>query len=109
VAGYTSNLGGIYVRRGQAAAAEPLLRRALAVRERTYPPDDWRTAATKSHLGAALTAGRRYAEAEPLLLAAVKVLKDVPGRQGKEARSARARLVSLYDAWGRPEKAAPYR
>jgi len=25
------------------------------------------------------------------------------------ARDARARIVALYEAWGKPEKAAPYR
>ncbi len=35
-----------------------------------------------------------------------------PGSESLETREARdnlARLVALYEAWGQPEKAAPYR
>ena len=61
-----------------------------------------------SVLGAALMALARYDEAE-VLLNAQRVLKDIPGAQGQEARATRTRLVALYEAWGRPEKAAVYR
>ena len=39
-------------------------------------------------------------------------LPVTPGFEGNKAREGRAnlsRLVALYEAWGRPEKAAPYR
>jgi hypothetical protein len=39
-----------------------------------------------------------------------RVLKDIPGAQGQEAKATTLpRLVALYEAWGRPEKAASYR
>ncbi len=63
----------------------------------------------KSLLGETLTALGRYDEAERLLLEAHGVLKDIPGQQRREAMATRARLVALYEAWGRPEKTISYR
>jgi tetratricopeptide (TPR) repeat protein len=103
------NLARVYLARKEAATAEPLLRQVLEIRRHAFPEDDWRVGEAKSVLGEALTALARYDEAEPLLISARGILKDVPGRQGGEARATRSRLVALYEAWGRPEKAAPYR
>ena len=49
------------------------------------PAGDWRIAQAQSLLGAALFAQKRYAEAEPLMLAADHVLK--PCRAGKRANA----------------------
>ena len=91
------------------AKAEPLLRDALRIQRRAYKPDNWRIGMTCSLLGASLTGLARYAEAEELLIEARKVLRDVPGREGREAAATRTRLVALYEAWGKPDKASPYR
>ena len=109
VAMYMVNLARVHLAQGNARAAEPLLQQALRVRRRAYPENDWRIGATKSLLGASLTALGRYAEAEPLLVDAQGVLKHIPGPQGREAKATLTRLVALYEAWGRPEKAAAYR
>src|SRR5688572_32921514 len=89
-------------------SAEVLLRRALAAQERTDAAE-WRIGMTRSSLGEALTRLGRHPEAETLLLDAARSLEPGPGRQGREAAANRARLAALYDAWGRPEKAAAYR
>lgn len=78
-----------------ATTAETRLRDALQRQQRAWRADDWRTAATRSALGETLTALRRYQEAEHLLIEANAVLKDVPGRQGREAAATRARLAAL--------------
>ena len=109
VANYEANLARQHLAVGAPQQAEKLLRHALAVRERTLPSGDWRIAMTKSLLGAALTARRRYVEAERLLLEANAALRDVPGREGREAKATRERLAVLYDAIGRPDRAAGYR
>jgi serine/threonine protein kinase/Tfp pilus assembly protein PilF len=109
IATYRINLARVYLARNQAAAAEPLLRRSLRVRRRTFREDDWRVGVAKSLLGADLTALGRYGEAEGLLNEAQRVLRDVPGLQGREAVATRVRLAALYDAWGRPQEAALYR
>jgi serine/threonine protein kinase/predicted negative regulator of RcsB-dependent stress response len=95
--------------RGEAAAAEALLRDVLRTREGDWTAGDPRLAMTGSLLGASLTALGRYDEAEPLLLDAHRVLKDAKGRWNRDAGATAARLVALYDAWGQPGKAAPYR
>jgi serine/threonine protein kinase/Tfp pilus assembly protein PilF len=109
IAGLLFHLGSVHLARHDAAGAEELLRDALRRQRVVLPPDDWRLAATKSALGASLTARGRYREAETLLVEANGVLKDVPGRQGREAAATRDRLVALYDALAQPRRAAPYR
>jgi hypothetical protein len=86
---------------GDGAEAEPLLRQSLAVRVKVYAENDWRVGVTRSLLGAALTDLHRYAEAESQLLEAKRILKDVPGPQGREAKATAARLSALHDAWPR--------
>ncbi len=62
-----------------------------------------------SLLGASLMAQKRYAEAEPLMVAAAKDLKPMPGLQDRERLANRARLVQLYEKLRRPRDAARYR
>jgi serine/threonine protein kinase len=109
VAQFEVGLARTHLDRRDPASAEPLLRRALEIQRRAYTPGNWRIGMTCSLLGAALTELGRYGEAEPLLLEAGGMLKDVPGREGREAAATRTRLVALYEAWGKPEKAGPYR
>ncbi len=94
---------------GDMAAAEPLLREAIQIRERVWAADDWRLAATKSMLGIVLTNVRKFEEAETTLLGALHVFKPDTEAEQREIAMARERLVALYEAWGQPEKAAPYR
>ncbi len=102
VAHYRSNLGRVYLARGDAARAEALFRQALQVRRKAFGEDDWRVGVTKSLLGAALTPLGQFEEAEQLLLDAQRVLKDVPGPEGREAKANVVRLQALHDAWARP-------
>ena len=107
---FTVSLALTRVEQGRAREAEPMLRRALEVQRRTLRPGDTRLGQTVSVLGDALTRLGRYAEAEPLLLEAERILRGPkPGLDGEDARANRPRLFALYEAWGRPEKAALYR
>ena len=121
VAIYTINLGAVQLARGTPAAAadaELLLRDGLRIRSlapgivpsrrRTFIEDDWSVGATKSLLGAALLAQRRYEEAETILLDAQRDLASVPSLR-RELTVTTRRLVDLYEAWGKPAKAADYR
>jgi predicted RecB family endonuclease len=81
----------------------------LSRQERTLARDDWRLAATKGILGASLVRRRDYRTAEPLLLEANDVLKEVAGRQGREAAAVHDALAALYQALDRPDRAAGYR
>jgi tetratricopeptide (TPR) repeat protein len=95
VIGYVVNLSRVRIARGDGAATESALREALSVRERLYPPDDWRIAQVQSLLGAALMAAKRDAEAEPLMLAADRGLKPIAGIQERERSANHARLEKL--------------
>ena len=88
-------LGRVHLARREWTTAERLLRDALTRQQKTLPATDWRVAATKSALGASLIELRQFDEAHRLLTDASAVLKDVPGRQGREAAAARQRLAAL--------------
>jgi hypothetical protein len=92
--------------------AEPLLREFLAIRQRKSP-DDWRTFETSSLLGDSLLSQKKFAEAEPLLLAGYNGLKareaKVPAQSKRRLAEAATRIAALYNAWGKPENAAEWR
>jgi serine/threonine-protein kinase len=96
------HLGRVHLARNDVRAAEPLLREALGRQQKALPANDWRTAATKSALGAALTSLKAYDEAERLLTEANAVLKDADGPQGREAAAARQRLAALQQVVYKP-------
>ncbi len=98
--------------RSRWSEAEPLLREALTIREKATP-DEWGRYDAMSLLGVALLGQGRHANAEPLL---------VDGYEGMEARAARIpvpersrlreaaeRVIHLYAAWGRPDRAADWK
>jgi len=66
-----------------------------------------------SQLGAALLGQQKYAEAEPLLLQGHEGLKareaKIPAPRKDSLASAAARIVKLYEAWGKADKAAEWR
>src|SRR5690606_9469180 len=103
---FLTNLSRVRIARGDAAATEETLRQVLRARERLYPAGNWRIAQTQSLLAAALLAEGRYADAEPLMLAADRALQPIAGTQGRERADNRARLASLYLATERPQLAA---
>jgi tetratricopeptide (TPR) repeat protein len=94
------------------AETEALAREVLAFNHKMQP-EDWHRFCAESLLGASLSGQKRYTDAEPLLL---------EGYQGMLARRDRIPvenyhyldrshkwLVELYEAWGKPEKAAEWR
>jgi eukaryotic-like serine/threonine-protein kinase len=119
IAIYKVNLASAHLARQEAGRAEVLLREALDIRvrtprvvpnrRRTLPEDDWSVGAIKSLLGASLAAQARYAEAEAALLEAHRDLTGVPRAPSRDEQATIARLAALYDAWGRPDRAAAYR
>ena len=119
VAIYTINLGAVELARKQPALAEPLIREGLRIRSaapelvpgrrRTFPDDDWSIGATKSLLGAVLTALAHYPEAEAALLEARRDLEASPRSTPRDLRTAVTRLADTYAAWGKHDKAAALR
>jgi eukaryotic-like serine/threonine-protein kinase len=98
IAGLQVNLAKVDLAENNPASAETLLRDALRRQTFTSPAGDWRLAATKGLLGTSLVRRGEYRAAEPLLMEAQKVLKDVPGRQGREAAAVRESLAALNQA-----------
>jgi serine/threonine protein kinase/tetratricopeptide (TPR) repeat protein len=92
--------------------AESVLREALTILEKKVPTSV-AMFIVQSELGSALLGQKRYAEAEPLL---VQAYEGIKAREAQLAPTDRPRLVEsgdrviqLYEAWGKPEKAAEWR
>jgi tetratricopeptide (TPR) repeat protein len=92
--------------------AELSLREALGNYEKLNS-GIWGRYDTQSLLGASLAGQRRYADAEPLLLAGYAGLLQrqnaIPADTRPVVEEARERIVHLYQDWGKPEKAAAWR
>jgi eukaryotic-like serine/threonine-protein kinase len=105
-------LGDCLLRRGEFGRAEIALRACLATREQK-DPDRWPTSWSKSLLGAALLGQKKYADAESLLLAGYEGLSERQTQIAAPDRSvldvAHDRLVQLYDAWDKKDKADHWR
>lgn len=102
-------LASVQYRAGGYESAARLSQEALQIQQVTLPEGHRRIALTQSLLGACLTDQQRYTEAEPLLDKSYASLSAQRGPQDKDTRQALQRLVNLYEAWEKPEKAALYR
>jgi tetratricopeptide (TPR) repeat protein len=103
-----------YVGAGKKSDAVALARQQVQAARDQFPADSLELAVALGPPGQALMEVEEYADAEPLLLANYKGLKQNEGRilpQEKDAllRDAVARLAQLYDAWGKSDKAAKWR
>lgn len=94
------------------AEAEPLLRECLAIREKIQP-EVWSTFNARARLGAALLGQKKYAEAEPLLIAGYEGMKQ---REATIPREGKARLpealeclIQLCEENDRPGEADKWR
>ena len=106
------DLGRVQMEQGHHVEAESALREALASYEKAAP-DDWQRYNSQALLGASLAGEKKYAEAEPQMIAgyqgmlkqqATMTAADKPALSG-----AGQRIVKLYQDWNRPEKAAEWR
>ncbi len=100
---------------GKFAEGERLAREALQFNKKQQP-DDWQRFRAESLLGAALAGERKYAEAEPLLLEGYQGMVKRKERMGwmgvpnwYHVDLAREWIIELYQAWGKPEKAAEWK
>jgi hypothetical protein len=107
-----AQLGGWLVNHDKPSEAEPMLRQCLAIRQK-LEPNNWTTFNTRSQLGGALLGQGKYAEAEPFIVSGYEGLKSREATilpQGKRRLPEAAdRVVKLYTAWGKPEKAVEWR
>jgi serine/threonine-protein kinase len=102
-------LGSLHLRTGDPKGAEPLLRESVAIRRGAMPKGHWRIAEVESMLGSCLADRRQYAEAETLLIESYKILRSNRGERNRTTVRTREQIVKLYEGWGKPDKAEPYR
>jgi tetratricopeptide (TPR) repeat protein len=106
-----NDLGRAYLA-SEPAMAEPVLREALAGWMKK-DGNDWHTYEAASMTGGFLLIQKRFAEAEPLLIQGFEGMKArearIPDPSRRRIAEARARIIALYEAWGRPEKAEEWR
>jgi serine/threonine protein kinase/tetratricopeptide (TPR) repeat protein len=112
-AGLLAQAGLILLNCERPGDAEPPLRECLEIRERLLP-DDWRTAYTRSTLGAALLALNRTDEAEPLLRSGYenmqKLLEKIPPPiRARRLVEGLDRLIAWAEAAGKPEEAETWK
>ena len=86
--------------------AEPLFRKGLDGRRRVLGDAHPDTASTVSNLSAMYLEQRRYVEAESLLTSSYRSFSD---KESVWKERIAQQLVTLYDTWNRPAKAAEWR
>ena len=74
-----NNLAVLYQGQGRYAEAEPLYKRALAIREKALGPDHPDVAASLNNLAVLYAAQGRYADAEPLYKRSLAIREKVFG------------------------------
>ena len=94
---------------GHVREAEAALRESLRLRKAAYPADHWLVASATGAVGESLLFGKRYGEAEPMLLGAYTELNKSKGKTDQRTRDLAAALVKLYEAMGQKSKADAYR
>ena len=85
------------------------VQRVVVTQIKTKLPGDSRIGGAEALLGAYLFALHRYEEAEPVLIRSYNYLKWYHGERHYITREVRNRIVNLYYALGKPDKAAQYR
>jgi serine/threonine protein kinase len=101
--------GLIYSQTGRTAEAEKLLREAVRIRAENVPETHFLRATANGALGEFLTTQARFPEAESFLLVSYESLKKSQAENSPRTRLALQRLANLYEAWNKPDRAAPYR
>jgi eukaryotic-like serine/threonine-protein kinase len=103
-----ASLGEVEIQQEKYALAEPLVCEALGNWE-TASPGSWKRYYGQALVGASLTGQKRFAEAEPLLLAGYQGLQErqtsIPAGTRRVVSEAGLRIAQLYRDWGQPEKA----
>jgi serine/threonine protein kinase len=94
---------------GSRGAAEKSYREALSIGTAALPADHPQLAIARRQLGNLLVLEKRFAEAEPLLLAAAEAREKRLGRDHATTKTVAGDLARLYDAWNSPQKAAEWR
>lgn len=100
-----NGLGEALLAAGRFEEAETNLREALKMREGALPPKHPNLVQTRAALGECLWKTGRFEEAERLLRTAYEDMSSGPTVDRLSRRRVVERVTSMYEAWGKPEKA----
>ncbi len=104
-----SNLALLLVDLGNAVEAEQLAGEAVVAARETLGAEHWWHGNFLGKHGRALAALERFDDAESALLEAHGILQTALGDEHEQTKRVVGYLADLYDAWGKPEKAAEWR
>jgi tetratricopeptide (TPR) repeat protein/predicted Ser/Thr protein kinase len=104
-----NNLAGTLRDAGKLDEALGLYEKTVSITDRTLPAGHYFNALFRSNLGVTLYRLKRYPEAESKLVPAREALTKALGPNNPQTRQCSTTLADLYDAWGKPELAAPIR
>jgi hypothetical protein len=108
-----TDVGLVLIDQHRYADAEPYLRRSLDLIAKKAP-ESWVRFSLMTVLGESLLGQQKFAEAEPLLLEGYAGMKRHEASVSEEFRTghlgaALERLIHLYSAWGKEDRAEPWR
>jgi CHAT domain-containing protein/tetratricopeptide (TPR) repeat protein len=107
VASALNELAIFHFQQGNFTAAEPLLRRALAIREATLGGDHALTAQAAGNLAQVVQGRGMYADAEPLLERSLAIYEKARGAEHPDVARALNNLAGLYRLVGDYRRAEP--
>jgi serine/threonine-protein kinase len=93
---------------GDTASARKALEESLALRTKHLPAGSWLLASSESVLGEHYALVKEFGTAERLELHADAVMSKQLGDASPRTQTNLKRLVALYQAWGRPARAAQF-
>lgn len=102
-----NNLAALYKKQGRHAQAEPLYRRALAIRERAFGSAHPAVAQSLNNLGGLFLAQNRPAEAEPLYRRAAVIVENVYGPDHPATATTLNNLAGSLDLQGDLDRTEP--
>jgi tetratricopeptide (TPR) repeat protein len=110
VAGSLHNLAELLLDKGEYADAEQLLLEAKSIRERSVGAESPAVALLLPAFARLARERRDYAAAESLLMRALKTLNTAGfNDQSDDGQRVHRELAVLYEAWGKPDRAAEQR
>ncbi len=109
IAASLQTLGRALDKDGDYDGGERALRESLELRTRYLPADSWLVASSESVLADHYITVRAFPTAQELALAADRIMMAALGNDHPNTQTNLRRLVTLYETWGRPERAAEFK
>lgn len=102
-------LGQIAMEQKRYAEAEPLFRECFEIRRESVPEGNPLIPEARSAWSESIAKQGRFEEAEPLLIESYPLIKERRGDGHKRTTEALKRIVDLYQAWGKPDRAEQWK